>query len=214
MNNKFIVFGLFLAIYSSNTLAGTDSLNIYTSKYKVKVGYAYNTFNRIIGGMFAKENISQLPSENPYFKIIYNQKERNITSLNASIDIAIKPRLTIGGTITGEFFMRSYNTDYKDTIFSVSESAKIFTLMPNAYFHYMKHKYIDLYLGGEIGIMIIGSENIELNYNYYYDKKISVLPTINFCPIGIQLKTVVSPYLQVNIGSRGWVEGGLVYNIK
>ena len=84
--------------------------------------------------------------------------------------------------------------------------------MANAYYHYLKKtNWVDLYLGGDFGFMMMHSKTIDTENK---KKERSVQPNLSFniCPFGIRLKTRVSPYLQANIGSRGWVEGGIAFD--
>lgn len=205
-----LIIGLF-----SYSFSKTNYVAKYTYKNKVKIGYAYNTFNhKILAPKILAPTYIDLPSTNPNVVTLKNTKQFKISSINLAFEHSVKPKLAVGGSFVTEVYKKSYHIPYKDSVFAVKELTQYHAIMASIYFHYLDHHLIDIYLGTDFGILLMLSKTVETNYNFASDRSSKLLPTLNFCPIGIQLKTVISPYLQVNIGGRGWIEGGLVYNIQ
>lgn len=206
----FLLFGLSFSFSFSRT----NYFSKYTSKNKIKIGYAYNTFNNILAKRLLANTDVLLPSNNPTFRQIDNEQQFKLGSINLAFEHRVKPKLAVGAAFTTEFQTRTYTTPYKDSVFALRTFKQYYAFMPCIYFHYLEHNLIDLYLGTDFGLLLLMSKTAETNYDYGNDRSSKLLPTLNFCPFGIQLKTVVSPYLQFNIGSRGWIEGGIVFNLE
>jgi len=222
MKKSFIIYLLVISSYFNNVFsqAEKDTINIlyYTSQHKVKLGWSYNPFNRLYIGLktISLNDYDKNNGFNTGFSGLYyvdKNFKRNVGSILVEYNRNKLKRLNIGIVAGIDIFKSSDIYQRNDTLFTIHGNTIAFSFMPNAYFHYLKHRLLDLYLGGEVGCLII-REKLTNEQTRTSVQEVGFLPTINFCPFGIQLKTVVSPYLQVNIGSRGWVEGGLVYNIK
>lgn len=203
---------LLLTLFSNSLFAQEKEENTSIhGKHTLKVGYAYNTFNRVFSGLLIDFSTIETPSEFQNIRIIKNEKRLMLSSINLSYEYQLKDRLTVGLSLTTDIYKRTFQTPYKDSIFSIKEMNQVYNVMPNVYFHYLKSKRVDMYLGADVGVMLMFSKAEESNYNYGNEKNFKIVPTFNLCPIGVRLKYKVSPYLQVNFGSRGWIEGGLSY---
>jgi hypothetical protein len=194
--------------------AKVDSLANYTSKNQIKIGYSYNPINKLYIGITTislnKKNENASFSNLKLKKSVY---EKNVGSIIFEYNRRIKKRFNFGVVMFVDLYNGKDLYSRNDSTFTIQNKTKGITIMPTAYFHYMKHKLIDLYLGGGLGMIIVNEQIINETTNGKLSET-SILPAFNFCPLGIKLKTIVSPYLEVNIGTRGWIEGGVVINIK
>lgn len=180
------------------------------SQYKnqFQIGYGYNSFNRIYAALWIIiENVESIESgENGSIK---NDQEKKFSSLNLAYSRPYKERGTWGISFTSGFYNLTYDKIENGNTFHKKQFTQIYTLTPNLYFHYLQKKTVQMYFGGELGLLLysVKSKNEEGRYN-------KVIPVFNICPIGIRLKYKLSPYLQANIGSRGWVEAGISYQFN
>ena len=182
-------------------------------KYKhiVQVGYGYNHFNLIYPIIFYGSTDWEAFDTKNTVRPVWDEKMLAISSVNFHYHVRIKERGSFGLTATTDFYRRTYGTVSQDSVLAMKESLQIFTLMPNLYYHYLNNKTVRLYFGIEAGLMLLRVKNSESNYRQTYDKGIAIIPTFNFSPFGLRLKYKVSPYFQLNIGSRRWIEVGVSY---
>lgn len=204
---------LFIALLAEITLSfsvnaqNTDP----TYRHQVQVGYGLNIFNRNYTTRHAEDIKIKLPNDNLLFRPIRNDIQTNVSSINLYYHFKTKKNVSIGVSFITDFYKRTYQTLHNDLVYSVKDLAQVYTLMPNFYYHYLNRKTVRMYFGAEIGMMYFTRRIEEVNYRFDSNETSKILPTFNITPIGIRLKYKLSPYFQVNIGSRGWVEGGLSY---
>lgn len=180
-------------------------------KHQIQVGYGYNMFNRVYTGLFTDEVQIKLSNDHVFLRSIRNEKETVISSFNFYYHVRIKERGSLGISFITDFYKRTYETPYKEKLYSVKDMAQSYTFMPNLYYYYLNDKTVRLYFGVELGVMYFRRRVKEINYQYDSNTTSKFLPVFNITPIGMRLKYRFSPYIQVNIGSRGWIEGGLSY---
>ena len=209
-------------LFLSTTISAQDTTKtkeIPKFQHHINIGYSYNAWNQLflffsqLGG-FGEYNqggyFYNLDSIGDYNRV----KDWKINSLNFAYNFTPKktPRCTFGISGVIDVYKRFGYYTVEDKNLNVTNTEVVYNIMANAYYHYLKKtNWVDLYLGGDFGFMMMHSKTIDTENK---KKESSVQPNLSFniCPFGIRLKTRVSPYLQANIGSRGWVEGGIAFD--
>ncbi len=192
-----------LSFFTLSSSKAQETSEIYN--HQVQIGYGYNTFNRVYAGLWISiENAEDITSGGN--GSIENMQESKFSSLNLSYNRPFKKRGSWGVSFTSGFYNLTYDKIENGNTLQKKQFTQIYTLTPNIYFHYLQKKTVQMYFGGELGLLFysIKSKNDKDRYS-------KVIPVFNICPIGIRLKYKLSPYLQANIGSRGWIEGGVSY---
>jgi hypothetical protein len=214
---------LISAIFLCSSISAQDSTTfkkVPTFKHNINIGYSYNSWNPLWIGLTGFSNGLYDYKETGYFYYLKTNgvrdliKEKRINSINFGYSASPKRfkvcKFGISGTF--DFYKNFENYIINDNTIYTTTTTLAYTIMANAYYHYLKKsKWVDLYLGGDFGIMMIHAKTKDID-NDIKDGNTKVYPMGSFCPFGIRLKTRVSPYLQANIGSRGWVEGGIAFD--
>ncbi|MCO5232529.1 MAG: hypothetical protein LC105_09010 [Chitinophagales bacterium] len=179
-------------------------------KHQVQVGYGYNTFNKIYAGLWGlienAENIES--SENGSIK---NEQESKFSSLILSYSHPFKERGSWGVSFTTGYYKLNYDVLENGKYSHRKQFTQIYTLTPNLYFHYLRNKTVQMYFGAEVGLLYYNVKAHDTDLGEQTGSYHKIIPVFNIAPIGMRLKYRFSPYIQLNFGSRGWVEGGLSY---
>lgn len=220
MKNLILIVILFL---STKLIAQeTNEIPISSNKYNhhFNVGYSWNRFNYLTVGLISTFNDRFSFDEESYFypyieNTKYNSiKQKRVNSIVFGYSKSSKryPKTTFGISGTFDLYKDFGTFTLEDKTINPIQTTQAYSLMANAYYHYLKKsKWIDLYLGGDFGMMIIRVKTTDTD-NDIKESKTKGIPMGSFCPFGMQLKTRVAPYLQLNLGSRGFLEGGIVAN--
>lgn len=215
---------LIATLFLCSSLSAQESIeNTPTSsnfKHHINVGYSYNLFNHLVIGLMGINNGMYDYNSDSYFYPYkengkYNFiKQKNINSFVFGYSKSSKryQKATFGITGTFDLYKEFYTYSLEGNTINTTQTTQAYSVMANAYYHYLKKsKWVDLYFGGDFGMMLI-HVNTKDTDNNISESKTKGIPMGSFCPFGIQLKTRVAPYLQMNIGSRGMIEGGIVAN--
>lgn len=211
-----LIFGILFL--TSASFSGFSQENNTLYKHDTKIGIGYPGFYRVVLALSSFNNSTRykplldLPFVNSDGNIIFpeDKKSVDLPEFIVSYNYALKKGLNIGSVIMYSSSQTSYQKEYNNLLYQVKEKDSYTSIIPNLYYYYLKKsKLIDLYIGADIGILLLTHTSREYKVLNQKKKNTEVIPSINICPFGIQLKTKVSPYLQVNLGSRGIVEGGI-----
>lgn len=205
--------------YSQDTIARPSASYIGNFKYHISVGYSWNLFNHLMIGLTASSDLYNYSNKSYLYKYVENGKYDFIKSkaihtfvIDYHQRLSKYPKGTYGFSATYDFYKEYKNYNLNDTLINMTQTTQALSVMGNGYFHYLKKsKIIGLYLGGDIGFMIISGKTKDVE-NGISEKNMKIIPMGSFTPFGIELKTKISPYLQASIGSRGWLEGGLRFS--
>lgn len=205
-----ILFSILFLNINANSLAnkknneinlGVGVLSIYDLVYGVGKAFTLNSYKSNINLPFGDDGIITLPSNNingyiPTIGLNYKRKFQN--------------GVILGGIVLYSKHSDRYQYEFEEKLYIVKESYNYIHLAPGIYYHYLKKsKKIELYLGAELGLLIIHQNSKETNILKQSSSNTSTFFSFNLTPFGIQLKTKVSPYLQLNLGGRGIIEGGV-----
>lgn len=182
-------------------------------KNQIQLGYGYNTFNKIYAGLWISvENAEDIESgENGSIK---NMQESKFSSLNLSYNHPFKERGSWGASFTAGYYKLNYDLTENKNYSHRKQLTQIYTLTPSLYFHYLRNKTLQMYFGAEAGILYYKAKAYDTELDEQVGNYHKIIPVFNITPIGMRLKYKFSPYIQVNIGSRGWVEAGLSYQFR
>ncbi|MBK6338667.1 MAG: hypothetical protein IPF63_03450 [Bacteroidetes bacterium] len=200
----------------------TNEISTSSNKYNhhFNIGYSWNRFNPLLLGLMGINNGMYDYNSDSYFYPYkengkYNFiKQKNINSFVFGYSKSSKryQKATFGITGTFDLYKEFYTYSLEGNTINTTQTTQAYSVMANAYYHYLKKsKWVDLYFGGDFGMMLIRVKTKDTDNNIS-ESKTKGIPMGSFCPFGIQLKTRVAPYLQMNIGSRGMIEGGIVAN--
>lgn len=215
---------LILAIVLSANLMAQETEEISTtsntSNHHLNVGYSWNVFNPLLLGLMGLNNgMYDFKSDSYFYPYqedgayeFIQQKRINSLVFGYAKSLKKRPNATIGVTGTFDLYKDFGTYTLESNTINTTQITQAYSIMANAYYHYLKKsEWVDLYLGGDFGMMLIRVKTTDTDNNIS-ESKTKGIPMASFCPFGIQLKTRVAPYLQFNIGSRGMVEGGIVAN--
>lgn len=207
----------------SGKLTAQDKIEPITNsnyKHHINIGYSWNLFNYLVVGLTGINNGIYDSKKDSYFYPFkefgdydfLKQKRLNTLVIGYSKSTKKNPNVNFGFSGTIDIFKDFGTYALESNTINTTQTTQAYSMMANAYYHYLKKsKWVDLYLGGDFGIMMIHSKTKDID-NDIKDGNTKAFPIGSFCPFGIRLKTRVSPYLQANIGSRGWVEGGIAFD--
>jgi hypothetical protein len=182
-------------------------------KNQIQLGFGYNTFNKIYAELWISvENAEDIESgENGSIK---NMQESKFSSLNLSYNRPFKGRGSWGASFTAGYYKLNYDRSESGNFSHKKQLTQIYTLTPSLYFHYLRNKTVQMYFGVEAGILYYKAKAYDTELDEQVGNYHKIIPVFNITPIGMRLKYKFSPYIQVNIGSRGWVEAGLSYQFR
>ncbi|HUH73968.1 MAG TPA: hypothetical protein VLZ75_06120 [Chitinophagales bacterium] len=206
---KLSILLLYFVVVVSSDLHSEETSAVYNNQ--IQLGIGYNTFNKIYSGLWIlTENADNIYSGENRSEI--NFKERNVSSFNLSYSRPFKERGTWGASFTSGFYKLNYDLKENEIYSPRKQITQIYTLTPNLYFHYLQNKTIQLYFGVELGLLFYSAKAFDNELNQQIGQYNKIIPVFNISPIGMRLKYKFSPYVQANIGARGWIEGGVSYN--
>lgn len=207
IKNILTMFGGGLFILSS-PLYSQERISEYN--HQIQIGYGYNSFNRIYAGLWMlTENAGTIHSgKNGSIK---NMQESNFSSLNLSYNHPLKEKGSWGASFTAGYYKLNYDLEEGESYTHRRQLTQLYTLTPNIYFHYLRSRTVQMYLGVEAGLLYYKAKAHDTYSNEQTGSYNKIVPVFNITPFGMRLKYKISPYFQVNIGSRGWIEGGLSY---
>lgn len=223
MKQTFTVLYLLIAMlnytYGQDTITKPSSSFVGNFKHHMSVGYSWNLFNHLMIGLTANTDLYNYSNKSYFYNYVENGKYDFIKSkaihtlvIDYHQSLSKYPKATFGFSATYDFYKDYRNYNLNDTLLNMTQTTQAFSVMGNGYFHYLKKsKIIGLYLGGDIGFMIISGRTNDVEKDMT-ERIIRIIPMGSFTPFGIELKTKIAPYLQASIGSRGWLEGGVRFS--
>ena len=208
---KQLITLVFISLFDLNISKAQETSQSY--KHQVQIGYGYNTFNRIYAGLWILiEDAGEI--ENGENGSIKNEQESKFSSLNLSYNRPFKERGSWGASFTAGYYKLNYDLTENKNYSHRKQLTQIYTLTPSLYFHYLRNKTLQMYFGAEAGILYYKAKAYDTELDEQVGNYHKIIPVFNITPIGMRLKYKFSPYIQVNIGSRGWVEAGLSYQFR
>lgn len=191
-------------------LKAQDSLTV--NKHQVQIGYTLDMLNDFYAQAFVSSKNVYLYHKGPGRNNKAEFKSENgYSALVVSYSHTFNKRGALGIAMTSQFRKTHYNYLGDGQKSPRVQKEQIYTFTPNIYFNYLQSTIVQLYLGIDIGVLyytaIVNDEmgnRIANRYNKW-------MPYFNICPIGLRLKHKFSPYVQANLGSRGFLEGGFSY---
>lgn len=201
---------MILLFFLNQELKAQDSLVAY--KHQVQVGYTLDMLTYIYADAFVSSKDIYLYHSGPgrNNKVGYN-REYGYATIVISYSHTFKDRGACGFAATSQFRKTNYDYLGDGKISRRVQKEQHYTFTPNLYFNYLQSTIVQMYLGVDVGILYYTAIVYDETGSLLGSRYNKLMPYFNICPIGLRLKYKFSPYVQANLGSRGFLEGGFSY---
>lgn len=168
------------------------------------VDMAISGFKGFTKSLFSAGNYKKLETTSEGIPLMFN----------LSYGRQLKPRLTVGGSIS--FMNLKYTTHYlvenENKVYSFYNTSDYFLMSGMLKYEYIKKYFFSLYGKGALGIGVLFMNSIENAHNRMmsYEHK-GMFFSFQGVPIGISVGNRIGGYLEIGIGMQGLAQAGIFY---